>query len=174
MTSIAELENYTKGAVLSDCGRYRYLLERHWNGGGHAIGFIMLNPSTADAAVDDATIRRCVGFAHAWGYRTLYVANLMAWRATDPADLPSTKCEAMGPMRNWFLRRLALQCDKVVCAWGAKLPRFVDRGFLYRTLDEAADSLGYASGWCLGRTANGQPRHPLYVRADAELQEFRP
>ena len=29
--------------------------------------FVILNPSTADTQKDDATIRRCTGYARAWG-----------------------------------------------------------------------------------------------------------
>ena len=75
-----------KQAVLSDCGTYRYRLWRKW-GCGSPLLFVMLNPSTADAEVDDATIRRCLGFADAHGFGELEVVNLYAYRATDPADL---------------------------------------------------------------------------------------
>ncbi|MDP3851982.1 MAG: DUF1643 domain-containing protein [Luteolibacter sp.] len=49
-------------AVLSSCGQYRYELWRRWAEGPHVL-FIMLNPSTADATNDDATIRKCVAYA---------------------------------------------------------------------------------------------------------------
>lgn len=49
------------GAVISDCGQYRYALSRGgWMGGKGTVLFVMLNPSTADASEDDPTIRRCV------------------------------------------------------------------------------------------------------------------
>ncbi len=34
-------------AVISDCGKFRYRLDRRW-ADGPICGFIMLNPSTAD------------------------------------------------------------------------------------------------------------------------------
>jgi hypothetical protein len=52
---------------LSDCGTYRYELWRRWAEGPHVL-FVMLNPSTADAVTDDATIRKCIGYAKRWGY----------------------------------------------------------------------------------------------------------
>jgi Protein of unknown function (DUF1643) len=56
-----------QNAVISACGRYRYLLTRQVASGGRRTTFIMLNPSTADASNDDPTIRRCIGFAQRWG-----------------------------------------------------------------------------------------------------------
>ena len=69
-------------AVISDCGQYRYRLERNTVGGG-ATAVIMVNPSTADATENDATIRKPIGFGqhHRWG--RLLVGNLFAYRATD-------------------------------------------------------------------------------------------
>ena len=163
--------SYAKGAVFSGCGTYRYLLERHWTAGNGAVGFVMLNPSTADAYEDDPTIRRCVGFAKSWGFRSLYVANLFAWRATDPAILPKDIERAKGPRRDFFLRQLATQCHTVCAAWGNSLPGFADRSFLYSSLCEATDSIGSVAK-CLGTTKSGQPRHPLYVRANQPLMDF--
>lgn len=163
-----------KGAVLSDCGRYRYLLERHWDGAGEAVGFLMLNPSTADAFEDDPTIRRCIGFAKSWGYKSLYVANLFAYRATDPSELTALTVEtAAGPDRDWFLQRMGMQCRVVVAGWGASLPKYADRGFLVRTCDQTTDSLGAPEVHCLGTTRSGQPRHPLYLKGDVLPAPYR-
>jgi hypothetical protein len=74
-------------AVFDETGSYRYLLGREWEGTGEAVGFIMLNPSTADAMTNDPTIRRCIGFARAWGYGSLWVGNLFAYRSRDPKRL---------------------------------------------------------------------------------------
>lgn len=78
-----------RSAVVSDCGRYRYRLDRIWDTALPAVTFIMLNPSTADASNDDATIRRLAGtngFARRWGCGALIVVNLYAWRATTPVN----------------------------------------------------------------------------------------
>src|SRR5207245_10014631 len=72
------------GASFSRDRRYRYRLWRRWDAARPVVAFVMLNPSTADAARDDPTIRRWSGFARAWGYGRLEVVNLFAYRATDP------------------------------------------------------------------------------------------
>ena len=56
-----------QNAVISACGKYRYVLTRQVRPGPKIATFIMLNPSTADATQDDPTIRRCIGFARQWG-----------------------------------------------------------------------------------------------------------
>jgi len=47
-------------AIISDCGRYRYLLRRLWAEGLPRALFIMLNPSTADDKIDDPTIKALI------------------------------------------------------------------------------------------------------------------
>ena len=53
------------GAVIT--GNYRYLLWREWNSDRKTVSFIMLNPSRADAELNDPTITRCINFAKSWG-----------------------------------------------------------------------------------------------------------
>ena len=115
----------------------------------------MLNPSTADARRDDPTIRRCMGFARLWGYSVLEVRNLFAWRATDPRELLTAPDPTGGPRGDRELQAVA-KADLVIAAWGARVPFARDR--------EALALLGGCDLKCLGRTRNGQPRHPLYVR----------
>ncbi len=85
----------TRNAHLSICRRYRYALLRRWGEGKNAM-FIGLNPSTADETADDPTIRRCVSFAKAWGFGGLCMANLFAYRATNPADM-LMQADPIGP-----------------------------------------------------------------------------
>ncbi len=62
----------------------------------------MLNPSTADASVDDPTIRRCMGFSRRLGYQGMVVVNLFAWRSPKPSEL-SKADDPVGPDNNWHI-----------------------------------------------------------------------
>ena len=111
-----------RDARLSKCGRYRWSLTRCWAGGdGRTVCFVMLNPSTANAHVDDPTIRRCIRFARDWGYSKLVVRNLFAIRATKPRDLLVLENPTGGRSGNQSLAR-ANGADVIVAAWGAFVP----------------------------------------------------
>jgi hypothetical protein len=154
-------------ATISKCGQYRYALTRPGDVAaqrGPAV-FIMLNPSTADAQLDDPTIRRCRGFARAWGSSGLEVVNLYALRSTDPSDL-WLHADPVGPQNDKWLLRTARAAGEVVCAWGmnAKAERVAE---VARMLMEKGVRLK-----CLGVTKSGAPRHPLYVPASQPLVEW--
>lgn len=152
-------------ADISSCGRYRYLLTRDWGAGARAA-FVMLNPSTADAVSNDATIHRCMGFARAWGFGGLVVANLYAYRATDPKELEGV-ADPVGPLNDSKLRNLAANHGQIVCAWGARAkPERV------KTVARILAGTG-AELECLGLTTKGAPRHPLYLPRDTERGTWR-
>jgi len=133
------------------------VLERDLGHGGGALNFVMLNPSTADAVRDDPTIRRCIGFARAWGYRRLTVTNLFAYRTASPRTLRHAP-DPVGPQNDDFLLRCARQADRIVCAWGT-------HGALRNREDEVLGMLREHHLEHLGLTQANHPRHPLYVRA---------
>jgi hypothetical protein len=152
-------------AQLSEDGVYRYELTRRW-GAGDPVRWIMLNPSTADANVNDPTIRRCIGFARTWGYEAIVVHNLFALRATNPREL-RTHPDPVGPENDAYLRDPVAAGWLTVCAWGA-------HGELNSRADRALRAItgGGAVPMCLGRTKAGHPRHPLYLRSDARAEEL--
>ena len=106
-----------KSAEISECGQYRYRLSRRW-GPGLPTLFIMLNPSTADAEIDDPTIRRCMGFAKSWGRDGIEVVNLFAFQATSPKDM-QTAADPVGPENEVHVEEAVAECFEVICAWGA-------------------------------------------------------
>lgn len=105
-------------AVISEGGLFRYQLARKWDLARPLLGFVMLNPSTADAERDDPTVRKCMGFAERLGFGGILITNLFAWRATDPADLRKNNYP-IGPENNWHIATAARECGALVCAWGA-------------------------------------------------------
>jgi hypothetical protein len=124
----------------------------------------MLNPSTADAARDDPTVRRCIGFARSWGYGGLEVVNLFAYRATDPRALRRA-ADPVGPANRRHIAAAIANARLVIAAWGADA-----------TAGDAAARLRALSRRelrCLGLTRSGAPRHPLYVRATARPRPVR-
>ena len=136
---------------------YRYHLDRTWDPVGPVVTFVMLNPSTADADVLDPTVRRCVGFARAWGYGSLQVVNLFALRATDPGDLLRAP-EPVGAANDRAVVDAATGADRVVVAWGV---RGTHRD---RASDVGALLVGHGVRiHALGTTKDGHPRHPLYL-----------
>ena len=103
-------------AEIDPTGAYRYTLERTWDGGLPCIGWIMLNPSTADATQDDPTIRRCIRFSQSWGYGSLIVVNLFAHRATSPKDLFQAE-SPVGPNNDRYIRYTWALCGSLIAAW---------------------------------------------------------
>jgi hypothetical protein len=156
-------------ARLSDDRRYRYTLFRRWGERPSGVTWIMLNPSTADAAVDDPTIRRCMVFSQRFGYDAMLVVNLFAYRTTDPDEILEVGPEAaIGPENGEWCQKACHQAAVIVAAWGA----------LRKPLRGAASAIskiiqkdGYRLK-CLGKTKDGQPRHPLYIRANAPLVDW--
>lgn len=142
------------GARFSDCRKYRYALWRVWDYDKPRIMFIGLNPSTADETQNDPTIRRVIGFAKEWGYGGIFMCNLFGIVSTDPGVLKT--CE--DPVRDnddWLMRYADLSKD-ILFGWG--------------NFKEAQDRAKMVAPWfpnalCLGKNANGTPKHPLYIAA---------
>lgn len=160
------------GAELSECERYRYVLWRqwHWDELGQHCMFIGLNPSTADALKDDPTLRRCIRFARAWGCAGLYMLNLYAFRATNPADMVSA-ADPRGSCNLRTFEHYRNRCGLIVAAWGSLAVRYRPRVRWASTIT-AVQAVLDKPMHCLGCTADGSPRHPLYVRGDTPLQVY--
>ena len=151
-------------ATLSRDGRYRYQLTRRWAEGGDTALWIMLNPSTADHKEDDPTIRRCIGFSQSFGMASLTVVNLFALRATDPKKLLEKPAESLGPENVRVLTEALAGATRVIAAWGALSNKLWMASLPSREVIRKFKELH-----CLGRTASGAPRHPLYVRSETKL-----
>lgn len=157
-----------RSAVLSPCGRYRYVLTRRWAAEpGPVCVIVALNPSTADAEHDDPTVKRCIGFARRCGATELRIVNLYALRATDPGELWSAE-DPVGPDNDRHLVAAAEVAVRtvgpIIVAWGANARS--DR------VRAGVALLGRKDLLCLGTTKAGAPRHPLYLPATAPLMPW--
>jgi hypothetical protein len=148
-------EEYESSAVIDEV--YRYSLTRTWDAGKPRACFVMLNPSTADASENDPTIRRCIGFAKSWGYGSLEVVNLFAFRATDPSDLRKATLNTVGIENDFYIGEAIQRAAVVICAWGCFKPAS-ERA---RAVLQMIPKPHYLK---LGK--DGDPCHPLYLPAD--------
>lgn len=172
------------GAILSECGTYRYQLWREWGHGSEPkVAFLMLNPSTADGTEDDPTIRKCIGFAKQWSqardgggpFGGIVVVNLFAYRSTDPNALASlSMLTAVGVDNAHHIGRVLSSSGigKVVCAWGSTGSAAVKRMVKERLVVVRPMLHAYGHAWCLGRSADGNPRHPLMLAYKTELEPY--
>lgn len=147
-------------AIISKCDQFRYVLTRGDVQYGRPLMFVMLNPSTADALTDDPTIRRCQGFAKDWGYDSIIIGNLYAFRTKSPAVLKE-EGYLVGPDCDNLLSTWASKAETVVCAWGNHgQPKRIQQ--VVKILTEA----GHPELFCLGTNKSGSPKHPLYIPKD--------
>jgi hypothetical protein len=161
-------------ALFDSTGAYRYRLSRVWDEALPRVCWILLNPSTATASVDDPTISRVVGFSRSWGFGSVDVVNLFAFRTPNPRGLRHI-ADPVGDGNDETIVATASSSPQVISAWGnhgilenpsTGAPRFLE---VQRLLAEAGVHTA-----CLGRTKHGQPRHPLYLTASTPVDEGPP
>lgn len=171
-------------AVISPCGQYRYRLERTGlaplpqviidDGNFHplcgkVIGFFGVNPSTADASINDATVRKWIGFCRRWGVQRFMVGNVWPLRSTDVRLLASaTRWLDIARENQRHVLAIANEADVLVPCWGdrAKVPRTMH--------NELNDLLSLLLGtrkplMHFGLTKGGDPKHPLMLSYDTPL-----
>lgn len=157
-------------AIISPCGLYRYRLERDGPGEGSTL-VVMVNPSTADAEQDDATIRKLRGFGARNGWGRIIVGNLFALRATDVRDLALAE-DPVGPENDHHLWQMIGGVDRIIAAWGpvTKQPRQWQGLRWRRFLTFVGDEVPIYS---IGQPAKcGHPKHPLMLGYDSPILEW--
>ena len=148
-------------AILSPCMQYRYRLDRVIGMTGPVYAFFGVNPSTADASLDDATVRKWIGFCKRWGASRFIVGNVFAYRSTDVREL-ATVDDPHGPDIGDHITDIITEADILVPCWGntTKVPPTLKSFF-----DVLMDAL-VSSGkpvMHFGRTNSGDPKHPLML-----------
>lgn len=144
-------------AVYSDCEKYRYSLTRIWEPGGRKAFFVMLNPSTATEVQNDPTVERCERRARTLGFGSFCVANIFAWRDTDPRKMRKAD-DPVGPENDATISDGCIWADQIICAWGTH-GEFMNRG---AQVEKIMRGTGLAL-YHLGLSKAGHPKHPLYI-----------
>lgn len=140
-----------KQANISKDKIYRYTLSRTWDSTKPTVLFIGLNPSIADENVDDPTVTRCINFAKDWGYGTLLMANLFAYRSTYPKEIYLID-DPIGKDNDYYLLECVKQSDLIIACWGNN-GTYMGRE---KIIKELVPNL-----YCLQKNKNGTPHHPL-------------
>ena len=177
----SSMEMVRSDAVFSDCGRYRYRLDRIWDLERPILPWVLLNGSTAGSVHNDPTVRRVIGFTWKWRYGGLRLVNLYAAMATNPRDLLAMD-ENVGPRNRFHVRKAVRDAWRharnlsdtpelpVIVGWG----NHGARGGQDRQILDWISSTGVRVRLqCLGVTGRGCPRHPLYCAADTARIDYR-
>ncbi len=150
-----------QGAIISECGLYRYKLWRIWDESKPCVLWVMHNPSTADGIEDDNTITRIINFSKSWGYGGLFVGNLFPYRTKKPSILKAAGFEIASREENWqHIEDMAKVCSLKILAYGNPVFELPEMKKLY-------DDWNY-----LKLTKSGNPYHPLYLKSDLNPQPY--
>lgn len=156
-----------RGSAIFNGEKYRLELRREWAPEKGTVNFVMLNPSIATEFKDDPTIRRCIGFARAWGFGAIVVTNLFSFRSTNPHLLKKQE-DPVGPGNDEHILEVARKSQKVILAWGAHgVLKCQDLQVIQLLQNDEIEIE------CLGYTAEGCPQHPLYVPATRTPMPYR-
>lgn len=158
----------------NDC--YRLILTRKWVNLFNAstrlpsnfVLWICMNPSVADASIDDPTMNRVIDFSMAWGFDGLAMMNVCDYRATYPNDLLAPGVIPCSKANLPLIRDTAKQAAKIVCAWGNLHRDLVVHAV---SVESALRDDGHPL-WCLGLNKGGTPKHPARLAADTPLIKF--
>jgi hypothetical protein len=128
---------------------------------GPVYAYFGVNPSTADANLDDATVRKWIGFTKVFGGRKFIVGNAFAYRATDVRELSKVE-DPYGDELGDQVSQIINDAEILVPCWG-------DTGkvspALRDTFDVLLDALTSSGKPVLhfGLTRAGDPKHPLML-----------
>lgn len=152
-----------KGAEFSNDNKHRYCLWRIWNSTRPLVMFIGLNPSTANASRDDATVRRLITITGNLGYGGFYIMNCWTYISTDPAQLKLNPMNEEINDNNLII--VASKCKDVIFAYGNfKIVSETGR-------DKELKKM-FPDALALHINKNGSPKHPLYCKSDIQPVKF--
>ena len=152
-----------RAAIISACGTYRYSLSREEAPLFESKGTVLFglnNPSTADAEIDDQTVRKCWSYVRGWGYHRMVFVNTNPHRSTDP-DSAIVPPEAILAENDAHLKFAAAEAELIICAWGTKArPELVARALRVLRCQKPLHILELSKA--------GIPKHPLYLKGNLQ------
>lgn len=139
------------------------------------IAFAGLNPSDAAEYEEDPTTRRLWGFARREGFEHWKIVNLDSWVSSNPALLRHVSQQYWldAAHENGRVMAVCYNATWIVPCWGEGIKHLRHRGsavpgwFLERACFGMAGKMR-----CFGKTKDGHPKHPLYLKADTPLIPF--
>lgn len=159
-------------AVFSECGAYRHRLDRAIGGAGLIYLFEGVNPSKAGAEVEDQTTMKWRGFVSRWDGSRYIAVNPFDYCATDVNEL--ARCERpCSPWNDDYIRAAIAEADVIVPCWG-------DRAKLPPRLRPRLETMRSMLRGCgkpvrvFGLTKGGDPKHPLMLGYNTQLQDWTP
>ena len=149
----------SRSADISNDKKERFSLSRIWDSKKPKVLYIMLNPSYADHKLDDPTIRRLIFFSKKFRFGGFYVTNLFTQITPYPKELNMDNHLKKKNLK--IISELIKKSNSIVYAWGNLVSEPKE---LMKLIE---------SPLCFGINKNGTPKHPLYLRSDTKLQDFR-
>jgi len=115
-------------------------------------------------------------FTKDWGKHHFVMLNVFAFRATDPKVMKAQR-DPKGPENLTHIQEVSRHADIVVAAWGVhgnwrdgdKLVQAAMHGYMGSSYEPGQPDIQMK---CLGKTKDGHPKHPLYIRADTQLIDY--
>ena len=158
-------------AIFSECGMYRYRLDRQIGVALKTVAFIGINPSIANDVDNDRTVNRMLEFAEEIGAGKVIVANVFSLVSTDINGLRKDIL-LRGSEHDFHFQRIISEADILVPCWGSRGKlRASNRPFL----DECMNLLRSTGKpvLCFGKTKSGEdPLHPQRLPSGTQLREW--
>jgi hypothetical protein len=147
----------TKGAVVK--GDRRYQLWRIWDNKQPLLLYILLNPSNANAVLDDRTVSKLVRISKELDYGGFYLGNLHSFVTPYPSVLKDNIIKD-DPLNLVHLKKMIEKCERIVLGWG-------NSGDKPQWLGKIVKQT-----FCFGLNQNRSPKHPLYLPYNSQLIPF--
>lgn len=147
----------------SPCGRARYMMGHVWDASLPALLSCALNPSVGNAKRNDPTNERLERRAVRMEMGGVIYVNLFPLVSKSPQVMKTADDPFIDRGRADEVILEHAEGNFVLCGWGT-------HGTHHNRSDEVARMLKNAGHrlYALGITANGQPKHPLYVSYSTE------